>query len=149
MLPKKRKGRKICCVRLIFRTKSLKKKLKGYDVEQVDDFLDKLIKENQTMKDRLTVLTETLEHYKSIEATMNNAVDTARETASGITNNAKAEAENIIARAKLDAQKLSKQIDDEHAKKHREMLKLKEEIEVQKSRIASICNSIMKLAGDL
>ena len=136
--------------------KEFEKKIKGYDVEQVDDFLDKiiidyekLIKENQAMKDKLTVLTENLEHYKSIEATMNNAVDTARETASGITNNAKAEAENIIARAKLDAQKLSRQIDEEHAKKHSEMLKLKEEIEVQRARIVSICDGIAKMAKDM
>ena len=136
--------------------KEFEKKIKGYDTEQVDDFLDKiiadyekLIKENITMRDKLTVLTESLEHYKSIEATMNNALDTARETASGIVINAKAEAENIIARAKLDAQKLSKQIDEEHAKKHREMLKLKEEIEVQKARITSICDGITKMAKDM
>jgi len=136
--------------------KEFEKKIKGYDTEQVDDFLDKiiadyekLIKENITMRDKLAVLTESLEHYKSIEATMNNALDTARETASGIVINAKAEAENIIARAKLDAQKLSKQIDEEHAKKHREMLKLKEEIEVQKARITSICDGIAKMAKDM
>lgn len=136
--------------------KEFEKKIKGYDTEQVDDFLDKiiadyekLIKENITMRDKLTVLTESLEHYKSIEATMNNALDTARETASGIVINAKAEAENIIARAKFDAQKLSKQIDEEHAKKHREMLKLKEEIEVQKARITSICDGIAKMAKDM
>ena len=136
--------------------KEFEKKIKGYDTEQVDDFLDKiiadyekLIKENIAMRDKLTVLTESLEHYKSIEATMNNALDTARESASGIVINAKAEAENIIARARLDAQKLSKQIDDEHAKKHREMLKLKEEIEVQKARITSICDGIAKMAKDM
>ncbi len=136
--------------------KEFDKKIKGYDTEQVDDFLDKviadyerIIKDNQAMKDKLTVLTESLEHYKSIEATMNNAVDVARETAEEIRKNATVEAQNIIERAKLDAKKLAKQIDEEHAKKHREMLKLKEEIEVQRARITSICDGITKMARDM
>lgn len=136
--------------------KEFEKKIKGYDVEQVDDFLDAVIhdyeilmKENQKMKDKITLLTESLEHYKIIEATMDNALSVAKDTAQSIRANAEAEAENIIAKAKLDAQRLSKQIDEEHAKKHREMLALKSEIEAQKTRIASICDSIKKMAGDM
>ncbi len=136
--------------------KEFEKKIKGYDVEQVDDFLDAVIhdyeilmKENQKMKDKITLLTESLEHYKIIEATMDNALSVAKDTAQSIRANAEAEAENIIAKAKLDAQRLSKQIDEEHAKKHREMLTLKSEIEAQKTRIASICDSIKKMAGDM
>ena len=136
--------------------KEFEKKIKGYDPEQVDDFLDKviadyekLLKDNQAMKDKLKVLGESLEHYKGIEATMNNALDVAKETAAGIVSNARTEAENIIMRAKLDSKNLAKQVDDEHMKKYNELRTLQDQIGAEKARIASICSSIMKLAGDM
>lgn len=136
--------------------KEFEKKIKGYDAEAVDDFLDivivdyeKLLKDNQSMKEKIKTLNESLEHYKSIENTLNNALDTARANAAGIIENAKVEAENIITRAKLDAKSLAKQVDDEHMKKYNELHSLQNQIGAEKARIASICNSIMKLAGDM
>ena len=109
--------------------KEFEKKIKGYDCDEVDDFLDTVIqdyeqlyKENQTLKDKIGLLTEALERYKLIEVTMKQSLDVAKQTADEVRQNAKTEAEGIIARARIDASRLSKQIDEEHLKKHQEML---------------------------
>ena len=55
-------------------TKEFEHKIKGYNPDQVDDFLDKvihdyeiLIKENQSLKEKLEETENKLSSYKSIE----------------------------------------------------------------------------------
>ena len=57
--------------------KEFEKKIKGYDCNEVDDFLDAIIqdyellcKENQALKDKMALLTEAVERYKLMEVTM-------------------------------------------------------------------------------
>ena len=135
--------------------KEFEKKIKGYDCDEVDDFLDTVIqdyeqlyKENQTLKDKIGLLTEALERYKLIEVTMKQSLDVAKQTADEVRQNAKTEAEEIIARARIDASRLSKQIDEEHLKKNQEMLSLKSQVENYKARIKSMSESIIQILGD-
>lgn len=137
-------------------TKEFEHKIKGYNPDQVDDFLDKvihdyeiLIKENQSLKEKLEETENKLSSYKSIEKTLDGAVSVARETASGIINNAKLESENIIRRAKLDAQKLERQIDEEHIKKQHEIIQMNSEMDAYKVRLKSICGSIVEIANKI
>ena len=65
--------------------KEFEKKLKGYNCDEVDDFLDVVIqdyellcKENQTLKDKIGLLTETVERYKQMENTMQKSIDIAK-----------------------------------------------------------------------
>lgn len=136
--------------------KEFEKKLKGYDCDAVDDFLDKVIadyellcKENQSLKDKIGLLTEAVERYKQIEVTMQKSLDVAKQSADDIRNNANLEAQAIIAKAKLDAATLSKQIDDEHIRKHQAMLSIKSEVESYKSRVRAICSAMMKTLDDI
>lgn len=135
--------------------KEFEKKLKGYDCDEVDDFLDAVIqdyeqlyKENQTLKDKIGLLTEAIERYKLIEVTMKQSLDVAKHTADEICKNAKNEADGIIARARSDASRLSKQIDEEHLKKHQEILSMKSQIESYKARIKSMSETIIQILGD-
>ncbi|MCI5604466.1 MAG: DivIVA domain-containing protein [Clostridia bacterium] len=136
--------------------KEFAKKIKGYDCDEVDDFLDAIIqdyellcKENQTLKDRLSLMTNTVDHYKQMEATMQKSLDVARQSAEDIRNNANIEAQTIISKAKLDAARLSKQIDDEHIRKHQEMLGVKTEVEAYKSRVRSLCENMIKMVDNM
>ena len=128
--------------------KEFEKKLKGYNCDEVDDFLDVVIqdyellcKENQTLKDKIGLLTETVERYKQMENTMQKSIDIAK--------NAETEANAIISKAKLDASYLARQIDDEHMKRHQEMLSLKGEIEQYKMQIKSLCANVMKMVDNI
>lgn len=136
--------------------KEFSKKLKGYDCDEVDDFLDAVIqdyemlgKENQNLKERLALMTETVDHYKQLEGTLQNSISVAQQTAEDIRNNANIEAQTILSKARLDASKLAKQIDEEHIRKHQEMLGVKTEVESYKTRVKSICETMLKMLGEL
>lgn len=136
--------------------KEFSKKIKGYDCDEVDDFLDAVIqdyeilgKENQSLKERLALMTETVDHYKQLEETLQNSISVAKQTAEDIKNNANIEAQTILSKARLDASKLAKQIDEEHIRKHQEMLSVKSEAEAYKIRVKSICETMLKMLGDL
>lgn len=136
--------------------KEFEKKIKGYDCDAVDDFLDmviqdyeKLCKENQSLKDRIGILTDAVERYKSIETTMQKSLEVAKQNAEELKKNAELEAQMIVSKAKLDASRLAKQIDDEHIKKHKEMLAIKAEIEAFKERAKTMCSSLIKTMDEM
>lgn len=135
--------------------KEFEKKIKGYSCDEVDDFLDVVIqdyellcKENQTLKDKIGLLTDTVERYKQMESTMQKSVDMAKQAAEDARRNAQTEANAIISKAKLDASYLARQIDDEHAKRHQEMLAIKNEIDSYKAQIKSLCNSMIRMVDN-
>ena len=136
--------------------KDFGKKMRGYDPDEVDDFLDAvikdysaLLKENQSLKSKIGMLTKTVENYKSIEESMTRSVEMAKQTAKDMKDNASAEAQMIINNAKLDASRLAKQIDDEHIKRHQEMLRVKSETDMFKARIKSMCDGLVKMLDDI
>lgn len=136
--------------------KEFEKKLKGYDCDAVDDFLDIVIqdydalcKENAALRDKIKLLNETVDHYKDAEDTIQRSLDVATQSARDIKDNANMEAEAIINRAKLDATRLARQIDDEHIKKHQEMLKIKQEVDTYKARIKTVCENLIKAVDDI
>ena len=141
-----------------FQNKEFEKKLKGYNCDEVDDSLpifffiqdyELLCKENQTLKDKIGLLTETVERYKQMENTMQKSIDIAKQAAEDAKRNAETEANAIISKAKLDASYLARQIDDEHMKRHQEMLSLKGEIEQYKMQIKSLCANVMKMVDNI
>lgn len=136
--------------------KEFEKKIKGYDCDQVDDFLDIVIhdydtlcKENAALSEKIEMLTESVNRYKEIEQTMQRSLDVARQSAEDMKNNASMEAEAIVNRAKLDAARLSRQIDDEHIKKHQEMLKIKQEVDTYRARIKTVCENLIKTVDEI
>lgn len=136
--------------------KEFEKKLKGYDCDAVDDFLDLIIrdydalcKENSALNEKISVLSETVARYKEIEDTMHRSLDVARQSAQDIKTNATMEAEAIINKAKLDATRLARQIDDEHIRKHQEMLQIKQEIDNYKARVRTVCENLLKTVEEI
>lgn len=136
--------------------KEFDKKIKGYSCDEVDDFLDVVIqdyellcKENQSLRDKIGLLTETVERYKQMEATMQKSMEMARLAAEDTRRNAEAEANAILQKAKLDASHLARQIDDEHMKRHREMLAIKQEIEQYRNRIRTNCEGVLRILDNM
>ena len=132
--------------------KEFEKKIKGYDCDSVDDFLDvviqdfeQLYKENATLKDKLAVLTETVEHYKQMESAMQQSLDMAKQTAASLKSSAELEARSIISKAKQDASRLSVQIDDEHIKKQQNLAGVQSEIDAYKARVKMLCENVIQM----
>lgn len=84
-------------------SKDFDRKFKGYDPDQVDDFLDRitlemesLIKEKRELEKKIKFMGEQVEHYMSLQDTLNKSIVVAQEAADRVKANAEKEAEFII-----------------------------------------------------
>ena len=87
-----------------------KQMVNGYNVDEVDEFLDeitadyeKLYKENKALKDNAEELHNDVGQYKDIESTLQNTLIIAQKTADEVQNVAKKQAEQIIKDAEYQA----------------------------------------------
>ncbi|HHX95996.1 MAG TPA: DivIVA domain-containing protein [Clostridia bacterium] len=90
-----------------------KRSLRGYDVDEVDEFLDEIIrdfeylyKENLELKETIQKRDEEVNRYQELEQTLQETLVLAQQTGEEIKQNAKKEAELII----WEAQKKAEQI---------------------------------------
>jgi cell division initiation protein len=95
------------------RRKEFKNSLRGYDANQVDDFLDevadefeRVFAENQRMSDEMTVLHERLQQFEELEASIREALVHAQQVAGDLRRNAGKEAELIVREAKEQAHRI-------------------------------------------
>ena len=98
---------------LDIQNKDFAKGFRGYVQEEVNDFLDRvskemesLIKENLNLKAEAGKLSEKLAHYNKIEETLHNAIIVAQETAEEVNRNANKEADLIRREAEKDASRM-------------------------------------------
>ena len=88
-----------------------KQMMSGYNVDEVDEFLDQIMqdyetnyKEVNTLKNKVEELNNALNHYKTIEATLQNTLVMAQSTAEEVKNVAKQQAEQVISEAQKEAE---------------------------------------------
>lgn len=85
--------------------------LGGYNLAQVDEFLDALTEdfttlynENAILKNKLKVLSETIEEYRATEATMRKTLLAAQQMADAMVDDAKKKQAELVGEAEHDAQ---------------------------------------------
>lgn len=88
----------------------------GYDMASVDDFLEEaandyaaLAKESMVLKGKMKVLVEKIEEYRATEDTMRLTLLSAQKLSSQIEQEAKAKAEAVIAEAKVEAERITRE----------------------------------------
>ncbi len=98
---------------LDIQNKEFERAFRGYDIEDVDDFLDRvardletLLRENLEMKEKVEQLQEKNKNYHKMEQTMHNAIVVAQETAEEVKNAARREADLIKREAARDARQM-------------------------------------------
>lgn len=132
-----------------------KVKLGGYDINDVEDFLEKLIvdyesvfKELTEYKDKCDNLQESVKYYKSLEQGIEQSI-----------NNAKDEAENIKARALEEAAELRDRkekeykakiadLDLELKKKEYDLEEIKKEMQIYKIKVKSMLEAQLKILDE-
>ncbi len=89
------------------RNQQFSKSLRGYDQEEVKNFLmqlaqdyENLYSQNATLKESIKRLESELQKYRKIEDTMNNSLIFAQQTAEDMKTNARREADLILEDAK-------------------------------------------------
>lgn len=107
-----------------------KAKIGGYHVVEVNEFLDEVLegyqritKENHELKDKINMLNENIQYYRTMEATIQNALVLAEKTAQDtkslayeradqIKKDAEQKAESTLDEAKKDIYMLSNKIEE-------------------------------------
>lgn len=119
--------------------KEFKRGLRGYNAEEVDEFLDEVVenyeemyKGNSNLKEKLANLNEKIEYYSKIETTIQNTLLLAQNAAEQAKSSAKKEAELMVKNANETAQKILDkahndviQINDEYEKVKQEFIKFR------------------------
>lgn len=93
--------------------KEFKKAMRGYDAEEVDEFLDEIIvdfeklqRELDVLKTQLSSYSENMNSYREKEISLNNALLSAQRFADQLKKDAEARAAEIIAQAEEDAKNI-------------------------------------------
>ncbi|MGL5378722.1 DivIVA domain-containing protein [Clostridium sp.] len=119
--------------------KEFKKGLRGYNQEEVDEFLDEVVenyeelyKENSRLKENLARLNDQLEHYIKIENTIQNTLLLAQNAAEQARESSQKEADMILKDANETAKKIVDkandsviQINDEYERTRQEFIKFR------------------------
>ena len=129
--------------------------LKGYNVEEVDDFLDqltleyeKLYKENAEYRDQADKYQKDLEHYRNVEHTLQNTLVMAQTTAEDIKSMAQKQADQIIRYAQNDARKAVDELNKEEFEIRRRLEDLKRQFDVYKAKMEALLISQLELLQD-
>ena len=133
-----------------------KQMVNGYNVDEVDEFLDeitadyeKLYKENKALKDNAEELHNDVGQYKDIESTLQNTLIIAQKTADEVQNVAKKQAEQIIKDAEYQAKTKLDEINTQLMIKEKELDELKKQFSVYKAKMESLLISQLELIKDM
>ncbi|MCI8277438.1 MAG: DivIVA domain-containing protein [Clostridia bacterium] len=135
--------------------KRFSKTIKGYNVEEVDDFLDeltveyeKLYKENAEFKTQIEQSKKDLEHYRSVEHTLQNTLVMAQTTAEDIKNMAHKQADQIIRDAQGEARRSIDELNKEEFDVKRRLEDVKRQFDVYKAKMEALLISQLELLQD-
>lgn len=93
--------------------KEFSRRLRGYDEDEVNEFLDQVIKdyeivirENKDMHNQLLTIQERLDHFVNIEESLSKTIIVAQEAADDVKSNSKKESQLIIKEAEKNADRI-------------------------------------------
>lgn len=137
------------------KTKNSGRSLKGYNVDEVDDFLDeltveyeKLYKENAELKSEVESSRKDLEHYRSVEHTLQNTLVMAQTTAEDIKKMAGQQADQILKGAQLEAKKATEDLSRQEFELRVKLEETKKKFDMYKAKMEALLISQLELLKD-
>lgn len=117
-------------------------KFKGYDPEEVNDYLDEvirtveqLIRDNKDLEKRVKFNEEKVEYFNSIQETLNKSILVAQEAADRLRENARKDAEIIVFEAEKAAQAMLREAAEKATEINRETDLIKKETRIFRQRL--------------
>ena len=136
--------------------KEFTKAFRGYDIYEVEEFMkglltdyEKLYRENAELKNKNASLAETIEDYKGMKETMQNAILVAQRTAEDIKQNAYERAETIIKDAERRAAEVVDKANRSIINLEKNYLAMQREMNSFKAKMASLLSTYMQMLEDL
>lgn len=128
----------------------------GYNKSQVDEFVEVVVKEfekyyreNIELKDRITVLNESLKNFKAMEESLQNTLLFAQNTADDITKNAKQKADTITEEARLNAASIMSETNAQRIEAEQKLGEIRNQYKAFKAKYEALLQAEMKLLEDL
>lgn len=132
-----------------------KAKMKGYDINDVEDFLEALLidyetlyKDNAELKDRISTMQESVSYYKSIEEGINKTIENAQSTAENIKEVALREAESIRKEVELEARGNLENLKQEIIRLEAQVEEKKKQMQIYKIRVSSMLEAQLKILNE-
>ena len=132
--------------------KDFSTKFKGFDPEEVNDFLDEvkkelehLIRENKDLEKRVKFNEEKVEYFTSIQETLNKSIIVAQEAADRLRENARKDAEIIIFEAEKTAEELLKEAAEKATQINRETDAIKKETRIFRQRLQILSQTQLEM----
>ena len=122
--------------------KDFSTKFKGFDPEEVNDFLEEvkkeletLIRDNKDLEKRVNFNEEKVEYFNSIQETLNKSILVAQEAADRLRENARKDAEIIVFEAEKAAQAMLREAAEKATEINRETDLIKKETRIFRQRL--------------
>ena len=132
--------------------KEFGRRLRGYDEDEVNEFLDQVIKdyealirENKELQNQVLNLQEKLNHFANIEETLSKTIIVAQEAADEVKNNAKKEAQLVIKEAEKNADRIINEALSKSRKVALEVEELKKQASIYRTRFRTLVEAQLEL----
>ena len=133
-----------------------KKAINGYNPEEVDDFLDEVIKDYELLfrqssdnKNKIEELNSKLEHYNKIESTLQNTLVMAQSAADEVKRAAEKQAEQIIKEAENKVRESTMGIEQQITDRKKELENVQKQFDVYKAKMESLLISQLELLKEI
>lgn len=133
---------------------TFKKSALGYNAQEVDKFMGKIIadyeklyRENIELKDKMTVLNEGIQYYKTMEKTLQDTLISAEKSASEVRNAAQKKSEVIESEAELRAKQIIGEAKNELYAINQQIMDLQNCYENTRKEMVRTLNSQLDLLG--
>lgn len=137
-------------------SKEFKKSFRGYDVDEVDEFLDEIAedyeniyKENSILKEKVHNVEENLNHYSKMEETIQNTLILAQDAADQSKKSAKKEADLIIRSANETAKRILDKAHNDVVKVNDDFEKTKQEFIMFRGKFKNFMQSQLEMFEDM
>lgn len=128
------------------------KGFRGYDQAEVDAFLglvaqdlEELIKENKTVKEKLSRLESTVVDYKDMERTIHEVLLTAQKSAEEVKKNAEKEAELLQREVRIKSERMLEETHAMLSKLRKEIIELRDLKKIYILRLRSILDAQLQI----
>lgn len=132
--------------------KEFTKSFRGYDEDEVNEFLDQVIKDyemvirdKKDLQEKLTQLDEKLGHFTNIEETLNKSILVAQETAEEVKGSATKESKLIIKEAEKNADRIINEALSKSRRISIEVEELKKQAKVFRTRLKMLVEAQLEM----
>jgi cell division initiation protein len=132
--------------------KEFSRRIRGYDEDEVNEFLDQVIKdyesvirENKELHNQLLSIQERLDHFVNIEESLSKTIIVAQEAADDVKNNSKKESQLILKEAEKNADRIINEALSKSRKVAIETEELRKQASIYRTRFRTLLEAQLEL----